>query len=1017
MIYRFIRKFARPLLVTLFLLLGLALLVPGLISEANTSALQSRVLSKTAETLFFALRTGPSSSIRFPKPGPFTERLGYTDIPNFQRRLTRAGYRTLQQARMSEGLMRAFELGFTPIPDKFAHYGLTIIDPTGRELYGSKIPKRVFYSFEDIAPRIIQILTFIEDRDVLRADAPYHNPAVEWDRLGRAVLDLAQKTIKPGTHVQGGSTLATQIQKFKYSPGGITREPKDKLLQMGSAALMAYRFGSNSLRARQDVVLEYINSVPLAALVGFGEINGLGDGLWSYFSDDLPKVNELLKFTSAELKSDSLEMKNTRARALLHVLALFLAHRRPSDYLHRSPEALKRQISRYLPLLVKEGVVPFEIMELINSIIERDEFKINTRAPAEKAVSFLDRKGANTIRTHLLSLLGIRRLYDLDRIDLRVESTINEAAEKAVTDFFLKLQDLQFVREKNLIAANMLRSENDLSQVVYSFTLYERGEQANLLRVQTDNQNQPLNFSAGVKLDLGSTAKLRTLVTYLEVMSEMYVKLRPLTKEERAELRKSWGSPLSRWALQTLIAQPDLSQEEFLRLAMTRTYSGSPHERFFTAGGLHNFHNFNSKHNGGRYSLWTSLQHSINLPFIRLMRDIVLYHREFDELGNPASLDNLTPEDRALYLTRFVKQEGETFLRKFYKEIRGKSNEELLALALRKARGSKRSLAAYYFAGDYSPSLSGLQLFFEKHFPEQLPSSDTLERYYTLYSERAKSLGDYGYIARLHPLDLWITQKAFTTPGELSWSEALQGSSSACVDSYRWLFETSSQRKQDVRIRQIIEQEAFKRIYKRWKKVGYDQPSLVASYATAIGTSADNPDSLATLMGILLNDGKMMPTGRITRLDFAKGTPFETVFTHNDRELRSEQVLSSAVAAVAKEALFTVVSEGTAVRLRQGLNVGGKSIPVGGKTGTGDHRFKVYSASGALKESRVLNRTANFAFLIGDRYFGVMTVFVPGAQAAKYTFTSSLAVQLVKELEGALSPVFAMDDKLRAAKS
>ncbi|XLM21956.1 hypothetical protein MKD33_08855, partial [Chromobacterium piscinae] len=51
--------------------------------------------------------------------------------------------------------------------------------------------------------------------------------------------------------------------------------------------------------------------------------------------------------------------------------------------------------------------------------------------------------------------------------------------------------------------------------VTYSFTLIERTPTGNKVRVQADNFDQPFDINEGTKLDLGSTSKLRTLVTYL----------------------------------------------------------------------------------------------------------------------------------------------------------------------------------------------------------------------------------------------------------------------------------------------------------------------------------------------------------------------------------------------------------------------------------------------------------------------------------------------------------------------
>src|SRR4029079_9568240 len=98
--------------------------------------------------------------------------------------------------------------------------------------------------------------------------------------------------------------------------------------------------------------------------------------------------------------------------------------------------------------------------------------------------------------------------------------------------------------------------------------------------------------------------------------------------------------------------------------------------------------------------------------------------------------------------------------------------------------------------------------------------------------------------------------------------------------------------------------------------------------------------------------------------------------------------------------LTEVVEIGTAARLARALK-----IPIGGKTGTGDHRYITYGSSGQVKESRVVNRSATFVFFIGDRFFGTLTAFVPGAEAANYKFTSALSTQVMKHLLPVLKPL------------
>ncbi|NJM83888.1 MAG: glycosyl transferase family 51, partial [Tabrizicola sp.] len=202
----------------------------------------------------------------------------------------------------------------------------------------------------------------------------------------------------------------------------------------------------------------------------------------------------------------------------------------------------------------------------------------------------------------------------------------------------------------------------------------------------------------------------------------------------------------------------------------------------------------------------------------------------------------------------------------------------------------------------------------------------------------------------------------------------------------------------------ILEEDAFKLIHSRWARLGYPFPSLVPSYATAIGSSADRPEALAMLVGIILNDGLLKPASRIRALHFAAGTPYEAHFER--RPEQPKRVLAPAIAEVVARAMIDVVDNGTARRLQGGFDLAsGARVAIGAKTGTGDHRRKVVDRRGNLISSDVVSRTATVAFFIGERLFGNLTVFVPGPEAGKYSFTSSLPAQLLKALAPALRPL------------
>ena len=89
-------------------------------------------------------------------------------------------------------------------------------------------------------------LLFIENRELLDGDAPRRNPAIEWDRLAAVLRDSVVKLVDPGLNLPGGSTLATQIEKYRHAPAGRTEDATAKLRQMVSASLRAYRNGPDT---------------------------------------------------------------------------------------------------------------------------------------------------------------------------------------------------------------------------------------------------------------------------------------------------------------------------------------------------------------------------------------------------------------------------------------------------------------------------------------------------------------------------------------------------------------------------------------------------------------------------------------------------------------------------------------------------------------------------------------------------------------------------------------------------
>jgi hypothetical protein len=100
----------------------------------------------------------------------------------------------------------------------------------------------------------------------------------------------------------------------------------------------------------------------------------------------------------------------------------------------------------------------------------------------------------------------------------------------------------------------------------------------------------------------------------------------------------------------------------------------------------------------------------------------------------------------------------------------------------------------------------------------------------------------------IHPIELWLVGYLNAHP-RATRSEILAASEPVRRDAYTWLLKSKLRGAQNLRIRILLEQDAFARIHADWRHLGYPFASLVPSLATAIGSSADRPDALAELLG------------------------------------------------------------------------------------------------------------------------------------------------------------------------
>jgi membrane peptidoglycan carboxypeptidase len=971
--------------------------------ESRTSAIQAKFFAGLARKVSYRVEKGPSDAIRFPSASPYDERLGYANLPSYLAKLKTRDYVVDSQARMSPKMLELAKMGIFATYREKTRTGLEILDYSGEPLFSARFPERLYDKFDAAPSLLVSSLLFIENRELLDTTYPKRNPAVEWDRFSKAVFDKSLHAVGlgGGGRVAGGSTLATQIEKYRHSPEGRTASLGDKLRQMFSATLRSYQDGENTGDTRRRIVLEYLNTVPLSAKLGYGEVNGIGDGMWVWYGRDFAEVNRIL--ASKTVTPDF-------ALVYKEALSLMIAQRRPAYYLGAGEKDLETLTNSHLRVLTQAGVISPALRDAAIAATLHPALASGVAPPPANA--FVTRKAANAVRNHLANLLGDSRLYNLDRLDLTVVTTLNADAQKAVTAALRKLTDVEAAAAAGLTGKGML-GNGDPAKVVYSFTLMERGDKVNYLRVQADNYDQPLDINEGAKLDLGSTAKLRTLTTYLDIIDQLHKRYEPMSKAELAKVRIDPKDRLSLWAVeyfQTLPAGADRGLPPMLAAAMERKYSGNPGEAFFTGGGVHIFGNFSKLDDSRILTVQEALQHSTNLVFVRLMRDVVRYYM-FQLPGSSAQLlaDADDPR-RAEYLSRFADREGRDFLARFWNKYRVMAPDQVEPALMQGVRLKASKLAAVHRTILPNASLAEFSKFLHAYLPDDREvDEERIAKMYEQYSPANMSLADRGYVASVHPLELWLVGYLHTHP-KAGWDEVTKASVKERQEVYSWLFKTHRKHAQDKRIAGLIEVEAFLKIHAQWKKMGYPFDSLVPSYATTLGASADRPIALAELMGTIINGGVRKPTQRIDVLHFAKDTPYDTLVKRGDAE-KGEQVLNPEVARAVANAIRGVVQDGTAKRVKMAFyKPDGSVIALGGKTGTGDQRFDVYGAGHRLIESRYVNRSATFVFNIGERFFGSMTAYVHGPESAHYDFTSALPVQLLVTLAPSLMPMIEKQD-------
>jgi hypothetical protein len=500
-------------------------------------------------------------------------------------------------------------------------------------------------------------------------------------------------------------------------------------------------------------------------------------------------------------------------------------------------------------------------------------------------------------------------------------------------------------------------------------------------------------------------------VHYLQLVAEVHTRYQASNAEELAALPIHPRDAITRWVVERMAAVPGIPLARLLAEALERRYSASPHERIFTGGGLHRFANFDELDDVRRVTLREAFTRSVNLPFVRLMREIVQHVLYGPDGRARALLDDPSGWTRRAYLRRFADSESRARLERFRARHADLSDEARGADVLARIRPVASRLAAFHAWRWPEVGAEQLAKFLDERLPDHDLTRAQIESLHRRHSGDALSQVDRARVMRIDPLELWMIDFLRVRP-DASERELWASSADAREADWAWIFRTRNERARERRIAAMLERDAFDEIHRAWQRLGYPFASLVPSFATAIGASADRPAALAELVGIVSADGMRVPFVRVDRLHFAVGTPYET---HLERmPAAGVRVLHPEVARAVRRSLLEVVANGTARRAKDLLAAPELALAVGGKTGTGDSRIKRFAPGGRLIDSQVTSRSATFVFAAGDRYFGVVTAYVAGPEADRFDFTSSLPVQILRLLEPPLQRLVRSEDAERA---
>lgn len=585
-----------------------------------------------------------------------------------------------------------------------------------------------------------------------------------------------------------------------------------------------------------------------------------------------------------------------------------------------------------------------------------------------------------------------------------------------------------------------LFDERDLPYIKCAMIINSRSDDGrNLSRVLTDNDTaSPMNLVSGGRQGMGSTSKYRWgLLPYETSMYKLYNKYHEQTPEQlRARLAQvNFNDNHTRWALNRLLdpLADNSSFDKFLDAALERNYSGNP-------GGTP-VENFDRKENSWNVSVRKNFHHSVNAAFWRIMRDNVNFVI-YEEMGiDQAMFDNKEDPRRDSFLDAHTLTEGSIFLGRAMQEQTGKTAADTVDFLVKRSTArSPEQLAALFRYIYPEKSVAEMKTFILANTAEKYlakladkPSDKTVET--VASTGKAKKIrppkvrvdpfdalykafepGHYDQSARtrvnkktgevktypevydlnerrykifgntMHPLAFWLAKYRIQHP-DASFTEIekaaqqADGPSGKSVfrQSYGWLYAPTKTAAQNRSIFGAIRYKAFNDyLGPQQQALGYPFKRIVPDERIVLGSNGDTPEALATLLGIIQDDGMMRKLETFISINRFEDTEHVKTATRNQDP--GHRAVPIEVARSLRKELQGVVEEGTGARLKYAFQIpnpngpGKLVIPNGGKTGSDDGKLK--GKDGSVVD--VKSRTATWTFIIGDRVYGTVFLYIDG---------------------------------------